>query len=73
MGGVKSAGEQLELCAAPGAAGSVALLLDRHPVNFMLYLGALLLLCLPYQTSFFPLMGRNGKYLTAAQISVISL
>lgn len=47
--------------------------LGRHPVNFMLYLGTLHILCLPCQTSFLPLIRRNGKYLTAAQISVISL
>lgn len=73
MGGVKSGGEQLDLLACMRAAGSVALHLDGRPVNFMLYLGTLLLLCLPCQTSFFPLIRRNGKYRTAAQISVISL
>ncbi len=55
------------------ARGSVAPHLDRRPVNFMLYLGTLHILCLPCQTSFLPLIRRNGKYLTGAQISVISL
>lgn len=47
--------------------------LGRQPVNFMLYLGTLHILCLPCQASFLPLIRRNGKYLTVAQISVISL
>lgn len=55
------------------AGGSVAPHFDRRPVNFMLYLGTLHILCLPCQTSFLPLIGWNEKYLTAAQISVISL
>ena len=55
------------------ARGSAAPHLDRRPVNFMLYLGTLHILCLPCQASFLPLIRRNEKYLTAAQISVISL
>lgn len=47
--------------------------LGRRPVNFMLYLGTLHILCLPCQTSFLPLIRRNGKYVAGAQISVISL
>lgn len=54
------------------AAGSAMPHLNRRPVNFMLYLGTLHILCLPCQTSFLPLIRRNRKYLTAAQISVIS-
>lgn len=72
MGGVQSGGEQLSLSAAR-AGGSVVPHFDRRPVNFMLYLGTLHILCLPCQTSFLPLIRRNGKYLTAAQISAISL
>lgn len=55
------------------ACGSAVPHLDRHPFNFMLYLRTLHILCLLCQTSFLPLIRRNGKYLTAAQISVISL
>lgn len=55
------------------AGGSTVPHLDRHPVNFMLYLGTLHILCLPCQTSFLPLIRRNRKYLTAARISLISL
>lgn len=73
MAGVQFGGEQLYLTAARRASGSVVLHLDRHPVNFMLYLGTLHILCVPCQTSFLPLIRRNEKYLTAAQISVISL
>lgn len=46
---------------------------DRRPVNFMLYLETLHILCLPSQTSFLPPIQWNGKDPTAAQISVISL
>lgn len=73
MEGVQSGGEQLYLSAAREPGDSVVPHLDRHPVNFMLYLGTLHILCLPCQTSFLPLIRRNGKYLTAAQIPVISL
>lgn len=55
------------------ARGSAAPHLDRRPVNFMLYLRTLHILCLPCQASFLPLIRRNEKYLTAAQISVISM
>lgn len=53
--------------------GSVMPHSDRRPVNFMLYLGTLHILCLLCRTSFLPLIRWNGKYGTAAQISVISL
>lgn len=72
MGGVQSGGEQLSLSAVR-ASGSAVPHFTRRPVNFMLYLGTLHILCLPYQTSFLPLIRRNRKYLTAAQICVISL
>lgn len=55
------------------ACGSVLPRLDRHPTNFMLYLKTLHILCLLCQTSFLHLIRQNGKNLTAAQISVISL
>lgn len=55
------------------ACGSAVPHLDRHPFNFMLYLRTLHILCLLCQTSFLQLIRQNGKYLTAAQISVISL
>lgn len=78
MGGVLSGGEQLSPLAPPplseaGAGGSAVPHLDRRPVNFMLYLGTLHILCLPCQTSFLPLIRRNRKYVAGAQISVISL
>lgn len=53
--------------------GSVMPHSDRRPVNFMLYLETLHILCLLCRTSFLPLIRWNGKYGTAAQISVISL
>lgn len=69
-GGVPSGGEQLYLSAATGPSAPRRF---PHPGNFMPYLRTLHVLCLPCQTPFPPLIRRNGKYLTAAQISVISL
>lgn len=64
MGGVLSGGEQLSLSDARAGASPVPHL-ARRPVNFMLYLGTLHILCLPCQTSFLPLIRRNGKYVAA--------
>lgn len=67
-----SGSEQL-YSSAIRAEGSALPPSDRRPVNFMLYLETLHILCLLCRTSFLPLIRWNGKYLTAAPTSIISL
>lgn len=65
-------GVEVSSCTCQRRRGPVALwrlTCARFPVNFMPYLKTLHVLCLPCQTSSLPLIRRNRKSLTAAQIS----